>query len=158
MKKTLILAAFGLLASVALPAFASDSPAGTYIEAKEAPALNQQTIKESSTTFVIAERAGKVKDGPGDTFTAKMGGKDDFMFKRLDSGPTAPGLITASHDKVKGGVMIFSTKSDSLKGNGLVIANKTRTVGLDLKTAPMTSASAQGASNIAGVEAKFFTT
>ncbi|MCR4286107.1 MAG: hypothetical protein NUW00_04405 [Candidatus Kaiserbacteria bacterium] len=139
MKKKLIWAiACGLLASLAMPAFASDSP-GTYIDAKAETALNQQTLKESSTTFVIAERAGKVKDVTATLATSKPGADDTYLVKRIDSGLTAPGLITASKD------------------TGSSCAMPKFSVGLDLKTAPMTSASGQGTSTIGGGSSNFTT-
>ena len=143
MKKTLILAAFGLLASLAPPAFASDSP-GTYIDAKAEATLDQQTIKESTTTFVIAKRDGKVKDVTTTLATSKPGADDTYLVKRIDSGPTAPGLIMASHNKGKGGVLISSAMKRDNKGGGvLAFDTKAPQVGLDLKTAPTANASAQ---------------
>ena len=139
MKKTLILAAFGLLASLAPPAFAANS--GTYIGPND---TTLQTAKASPTTFVIAERVDKAKERPRIVTSAKSAAKDDYMLKRIDSGPTAPGLITASHDKVKGGPVISSSMKRDNKGGGvLAFDTKAPQVGLDLKTAPMTSASAQ---------------
>lgn len=150
MKKTLILAAFGLLASLAPPAFASDSP-GTYFYGKGATALNQQTIKESSTTFVIAKADNKVKDVTATLATSKPGADDIYLVKHIDSGPTAPGLITANHDKVKGDLMISSSMKRDNKGGGvLAFDTKAPQVGLDLKTAPMTSASGLTTSTEAG--------
>lgn len=145
MKKTLILAAFGLLASLAPPAFASDS-LGTYIDIKAGTTLNQQTVKESSTTFVIAKRDYKAKNSPGIATTAKStdtstfrGEKDFYVRTAYDSAPAKLGAIMANKD----------TESSC--------AMPKLSVGLDLKTTPMTSASAQGASTIAGAEANFTT-
>jgi hypothetical protein len=147
MKKRLILAAFGLLASLAMPAFGSDSP-GTNIDAKAESTFNQQTFKENmlaQKTFVIAGRVDKAKDVTAILATSRPGAYDTYLVKRIDTGPTAPGLITASPNYGVGNslVMISAAKS----------GNKTPTVGLDLKTASMTSARAAVTSTTsAGVE------
>ena len=138
MKKTLILAAFGLLASLAPPAFASDSP-GTYIDAKAEATLDQQTIKESSTTFVIAKADDMVKGSPGILASAKSvnkstyrGEKDFYVLTAYDSAPAKLGVITASNDAKIGSSLLKSSTDPAWK------------------TATMTCASAQGASTTAG--------